>query len=279
MRTRAFVCLTVWILAACSCGGSEKTSAPPADRLAPDVRLLFPCSLEPELVIVRESTDVYVAARDSSSGGSPGPIAKVEFYFVPSDTTGPTRFGEVAAPISLEAIPDSSLRSLIDLPAGWSLYTKRWFTGWKPWPRVGMPVNTGTRARLFAVATDLAGNRGRSEEMPLVLVINAGDSDPVPDVIFMVYPQSGRVGQEFVFDPRYTTDHISTPEEIRIRWDFGDHAGNRWDIDWDADARADEIVRHTYSSAGRYGVRMQVRFRYFHPDSISSGYRQIIVTP
>lgn len=272
------VASSLLVLLVCSCGRYKRATAPAADRIAPEVRLLFPFSREPLPAIVSDSTNVYVAARDSVPGGSPGQMGKVELYFQTPEAIGPTRIGEVVTPISLQEIPDSTVRSRLDVPAGWSLYTKRWYTGWTPLPPVGTPVDTGTYVRLFAVATDPAGNRGQTPDSLRILVINASDDGPVFGPRFIIVPWPGRVGLEITFDPSSTRDLVDSNAEIRVRWDFDLAGGDGWDLDWDADARADQIVRHAYSQPGTYRVCMEAHTSYL-PDSIASVTRELLVSP
>jgi hypothetical protein len=259
MSTRPVLCLAALALFLSSCGSSDEATAPPADRIAPQVRLLFPFSRAPLDTGVADSTDVYVAACDSAPAGSSGGIARVELYYLLPDATEPARIGDTMSLTSLAAVADSSLRSSLDVPLGWSLYTQRWYTGPTPLPPVGTPIVTGTRLHLFAVATDLAANQGWVPDSLHVRVTNRDDFGNHGAPMFVVYPPRGRVDEELRFDPRGTTDPIDTNAEIRVRWDFDGNLANGWDIDWEADARADQVVRYVYYEAGRYQVLMDAR--------------------
>jgi hypothetical protein len=233
MRTRTLggwfvIPFALWI------GGCSEEPARPTDPVPPEARILYPFSRAPRLYLVADSIDVYVGARDLGAGGAPGTISEVAFYFIQPDAGEPTRIGVVSTPI----------------------------------PPLGTPIHSETQVRLFVLATDAAGNSGRSAEDFRILVMNSCDDlGCLPMAIFTVAPQMGTVETEFVFDPTDTRDPAGPDEEVRVRWDFDGDPESGWDIDWSERTTAAQVVRHRFASPGIYAIRMQARITYL-PDSI-----------
>ena len=77
-----------------------------------------------------------------------------------------------------------------------------------------------------------------------------------------------------VFDPSPTEDPWDPDSLIQVRWDFeGD--GN-WEVDWDADARADQLKRWVPPGPGQYFPTLSVRNSYL-PDSVSTARLSLII--
>ena len=282
MRT-LLLCLALVAGSAICCAWhkEESTSPPPSapsDQAAPEVRLLYPVSRSPLPTLIGDSTDIYVGARDLGSDAAPAGVAKVEFRYVRTGETEPTLIGEAVSSITLDQVADPDIRSHLGLPAGWRLFTKRWYL--LPWLQhwTGDSLTTGTRARLFAMAVDSAGNTGSAADSLSVLVINTNDTTPLNNYVFTVQPVQGRVGDEFVFDPSPSYDLIDSNRDIRVRWDFDGETASSWDIDWTDDYRADEVVRHTFSWPGPHTIVMEAHNSYL-PDSVGQCRRTIRVEP
>jgi formylglycine-generating enzyme required for sulfatase activity len=133
--------------------------------------------------------------------------------------------------------------------------------------------------QLFATATDLAGNRSRTESLVPVAIFNEGEDLQCPDPVFTVTPTTAPQGTEFVFDPTYTSDQINEDVEIRVRWDFDGIVENGWTVDWDQDARASDVIRRVFDLQGVYTIRMEAHNSYLPDCIIEAPQRQIRVTP
>lgn len=257
---------TVLSLAGCS----ESGKPPVVDATGPEVLVFYP----PADVDVSDSTNIYVGAIDRGADQSEGTVSSVVFLFARPDSPERDTIGVVTTPISLEQVPDS-VRPFIELEEGWSLYTRRWYTGPKYPEPVGTPINSGTMVKLFAVAVDPAGNPGRSEERE-IRILNVGDDLGPPRPDFVITPNSGTQSTDFEFDPGPTEDDLDPPERISVRWDFdGDGV---WDIDWAAGANAGQVQRHTYRAPRNYTAVLEAHNSYLR-DVIVSQPRQLTVLP
>ena len=280
------VCYLFFFLALISnlTGCSEDTKAPVVDETGPEVELYVPRSIEPATTTIADSVDVYVGARDVGAGGAAGSVTSVDLYFKPPAPGETVHIGSVGTPISIESVPDSATRETIrqQLPAGWNLYTRRWYTGPTPLPPIGTPIRSGTYVQIFAVATDLAGNQGRTADPVRVVIFNEGENLKPPIACFTLSPPTAEVGTEFVFDPTCTSDEIDTGDaqhNIRVRWDFDGNANNGWDLDWSADRRADEVIRRVFDRQGIYTIRMEAHNSYLVDSIDVAEDRTIRVTP
>jgi formylglycine-generating enzyme required for sulfatase activity len=111
------------------------------------------------------------------------------------------------------------------------------------------------------------------------VVVNTSENMPVFEVWFTVSPLMARVGEPFYFDPAPTGHPWLSDSEIAVRWDFDGDPEDGWDLDWDAGARADQVVTRSFDLQGIYLIRMQARGP-FLPDSVSEAQpRQIRVLP
>jgi formylglycine-generating enzyme required for sulfatase activity len=97
-----------------------------------------------------------------------------------------------------------------------------------------------------------------------------------PQALFRVTPPDGEVGAGFRFDPSLTTDRLDPASAIRVRWDFDEEAHNGWEVDWDADARADQAQVRSYATAGAHVAVLEARNTYV-PDSIGTFRRTVQV--
>ncbi len=254
-----FVCLgLVLLLAGFVSSCSEEGAAPVGDQAVPEVVIHYPPDTAPLNWVVSDSIDVYVAARDLGAEGAAGEVAKVDLLFSKPGQTERVTIGE--ARFFAGAVPDSVLE-YVNVPPGWSLYYRKWYTGPLPLPPLGTPINSNTTVQLFAQATDRAGNIGRTTGFVPIDVFNLGDDLQPPNARFVVTPASGDVATIFSLDPSPTTDRLDPNEDIDVRWDF-DAATPEWDIDWEDNARADQPQTHTYENPGTYQIRMQARNTY-----------------
>ena len=256
---------------------SESDKPPVLDQSVPQVVILYPTALEPATVKVSDSTDVYFVAHDLDAAGQDKTPTKVELWFSRPNTSDRVLIGTAPPPITIDQVP-SDIRSSIEIPAGWSLYTRKWYTGPRPLPPIGTPINSGTTVQLFALAYDAAGNAGRSPEVVRVDIFNFGDDLRRPRGSFIVTPPSGTVEDSFTFDANGTLDDIDPIHLIRVRWDFDGSPSNGWDIDWDRDARADELQTWKFAAPSNYTVVMEARNSYLSPDSVDVTRRAVAVT-
>lgn len=270
---------------------SENDTPAVADRSEPEVLICYPYDREPTTFVVKDSINVYFAAHDLGPRDVPAEPTKVELWFSHPGTSSRVFIGTAGQAISLDQVPVTdpyepdpsladSIRKIVarSLPAGWSLYVRRWYTGPLPLPPVGTPINTGTKVQLFALAYDAAGNVGRTPDVVQIAVTNLGDDNHPPVPVITVSPQSGTTADTFVFDASATTDAIDTIHKISVRWDFDGNPGNGWDIDWNRDARADEKQNWQFLTPRSYRVALEAHNSYI-PDSISGTSRPVIVTP
>jgi formylglycine-generating enzyme required for sulfatase activity len=255
---------------------SENDTPALVDHSQPEVRIAYPYDSSPSTFVVMDSINVYLVARDIGANGQPATPAKVELWFSSPRIANRVRIG-TANPVSIDAVP-ADIRPFIDVPTGWSLYTRKWYTGPTPLPPLSTPINTGTRVQLFAIAYDAADNAGRTPDIIPIQVTNLGDNNVGPIPRFTVSPQSGTTADTFVFDASETTDRIDSIDVIRVRWDFDGNPSNGWDIDWSRDARADEPQAWQYTTPRVYRAILQVRNSYI-PDSVNTAYRDVGVTP
>ena len=263
---------------------SEKDTPAVVDRSEPEVRIFYPQDTEPTTFVVNDSIHVYFGAHDLGPNGQPAEPTKVELWFSrpgsASDTTDRVLIGTAGRPISIDQVPErDSIRAIVQrsLPAGWSLYTREWFTGPTPLPPIGTPINTGTVVQLFAVAYDAADNVGRTPDVIRIHITNFGDDIGPPAPRFAINPQTGSTATIFVFDASASTDRIDPVHMISTRWDFDGNPSNGWDIDWDADARADEKQNWQYVLPRTYRVILQVHNSYL-PGVDSTAFRDLVVT-
>jgi formylglycine-generating enzyme required for sulfatase activity len=263
---------------------SENDTPAVVDRSEPEVRIFYPQDTEPTTFVVNDSIHVYFGAQDLGPNGQPVEPTKVELWFSrpgsASDTTDRVLIGTAGRPISIDQVPErDSIRAIVrrSLPAGWSLYTREWFTGPTPLPPIGTPINTGTDVQLFAVAYDAADNVGRTPGVIRIRITNFGDDIGPPTPRFTINPQSGSTATIFVFDASASTDRIDPVHKISTRWDFDGNPSNGWDIDWDADARADEPQSWQYVVPRTYHVILQVHNSYL-PGVDSTATRELTVT-
>lgn len=269
---------------------SENDTPAVVDQSEPEVRICYPYDSEPTTFVVNDSINVYFAAHDLGPNGRQAEPAKVELWFsrpgTLSDTTDRVLIGMAGRPISIDQVPEmdsnrvDSVRAIVErsLPAGWSLYTRPWFTGPTPLPPIGTPINTGTDVQLFAVAYDAAENVGRTPGVVRVHVTNFGDDIGPPTPRFTVNPQSGSTATTFVFDASTSTDRIDREtHKISVRWDFDGNPANGWDIPWTANARADEKQSWQYAVPRTYRATLQAHNSYL-PGSDSTVTRDILVT-
>ncbi len=256
---------------------SENDTPAVQDLSEPEVRIFFPYDTEPATFVVSDSIDVYYAARDLSRNGQPISVQKVELWFARPGSSDRVLIATPSRAIDIDQVPED-IRPLVTLPAGWTLYTQVWYTGPTPLPPIGTPINTGTDVQLFALAYDAAGNVGRTEDVIRIHVTNLGDDIKGPRPVFTVSPQSGTTADTFVFDASATADDIDPPHLIRVRWDFDGNPANGWDVDWSADARADEPQEWQYVTPRSYRAILQAHNSYL-PDSINTTTRDLLVTP
>jgi formylglycine-generating enzyme required for sulfatase activity len=254
---------------------AEKDKAPVVDQSKPEVLIFYPNAPDSSTFIVRDSIETYFAARDVGPDGQSTPPSKVELWFSWPGSADRVFIGTETQPISMEQVP-ANIAPFVKVPSGWSLYTRRWYTGPKPLPPVGTPINSGTHVQLFAYAYDAAGNIGRTPDVLPLLVYNNGDNIGPPIPRFTVSPPSGTTEDTFTFSADSTTDRIDPVHEIRVRWDFD---GNGvWDVDWDRDARADMPQTWKYVVAKSYTAKLEAHNSYL-PDSITWTTRSLVVTP
>ncbi len=256
---------------------SEEDVTPPAlDRTAPEVRILYPFDAGPNAFAVYDSVDVYLVAHDVGVDGREGAVARVEVWFTHSRTPEPVQVGTMTEPIPIEQVP-AHLRTYIDVPAGWSLYTRRWYTGTRYPPPISTPIgNAGVQ--LFALAYDATGNLGQSDEMVRVQTHSCDCPLFWLEPQFTIHPSSGSTATVFTFDPRATTDPIDPNQAVRVRWDFDGNSENGWNIDWDQDARAHELQTFRFATPGIYRIVLQAHTSYL-PDSIAVRTRDLAVYP
>lgn len=275
MRRLLFVLFVLASPVLWSC--SEKDKAAVRDLTVPDVRIFYPYDAAPTVFVVSDSIDTYFAARDIGLDGQPTLPTKVELWFVQPDDTVRVRIGEVSQPISAEQVPEN-LRPWVKVPAGWSLYMRRWYTGPTPLPPIGSPIVSGTIVQLYAVAYDEAGNVGRSPDVIRVSVFNKGDDLVPPVPVFTVSPPGGTTAVTFAFDASATTDSINRVNQISVRWDFDGNPENGWDIDWDRGAKADQQQQWQFRTPRSYNVVMEAHNTYL-PAVARSFSRFVIVSP
>jgi parallel beta-helix repeat protein len=78
-------------------------------------------------------------------------------------------------------------------------------------------------------------------------------NDTLPVGVFTVDPAGGTTSTDFVFNANHSWDPDGNSSDLQFRWDFdGDGA---WDTDWSTWT----LANHTYSSAGEYTVKMEVK--------------------
>lgn len=260
-----------------SVGCSDEGVAPVPEVPAPSVRILYPADLSPQVWVVSDSIDVYIGAVSDEAHNPEAQIEHVSVWFRHPASVQNRFVGSVGQPIDPASVEDEEILEYIErLPSGWSLYTRRWYTGPRyPESQGGTPINSGTEVQLFATAQNIA--EGVSVTDPVrIRVFNMGEDLRAPVPNFSITPREGTVETVFEFDPTATTDEISPIDEIQTRWDFtGD--GN-WEIDWVDLATAADIQPYKYAVPGRYVVVLQVRNTYL-PDSLRSVQREHVVTP
>ena len=129
---------------------SESDTPAVADRSEPEVRICYPYDKEPTTFVVKDSINVYFAAHDLGPRDVPTIPTKVELWFSQPGTASRVFIGTAGQPISIDQVPVTdpyepdpaladSIRGIVarSLPAGWSLYVRRWYTGPRPLPPVG----------------------------------------------------------------------------------------------------------------------------------------------
>ena len=259
-----------------NCSDNDKLAV--ADRSEPQVRIFYPYDSEPATFVVNDSIKIYFATHDLGQNDQPVEPTKVELWFSHPRAAAPVLIDTPAQLISIDQVPEE-IRPFVQVPAGWSLYSRWWFTGPTPLPPDGgTPIDTGTDVQLFAVAYDAAGNVGRTPDVIRIHVTNFGDNIGPPSPDFTISPQAGTTATTFVFDPALTTDRIDSLDQISVRWDFDGNPANGWDIGWDMDARANQKQSWQYVTPRRYRVVLQAHNSYLR-DSIGTASRYIIVTP
>ncbi len=267
----------VTLILALSVGCSDEGVAPAPDVVAPEVRILYPVDLSPRVWIVSDSIDVYVGASEGGGDDPAGQIDEVSLWFRHPSSVDSRFIGSIGHPIDPEDVEDEDVLEYIEgLPSGWSLYTRRWYTGpTYPESEGGTPINSGTEVQLFATARNTMDGLATTEKIR-IRVFNMGEDLRAPVPAFTITPREGTVETVFEFDPSGTTDEISPTEEVQTRWDFtGD--GN-WEVNWEDGANAMDIQLFRFASPGRFRVTLQVRNSYI-PDSLRSETREHVVTP
>ncbi|NOX85552.1 MAG: PKD domain-containing protein [Chlorobi bacterium] len=74
-----------------------------------------------------------------------------------------------------------------------------------------------------------------------------------PNASFTISPESGGIGTVFHFDASGCTDNEDPPEDLMVRWDWED------DGNWDTEYTTEKQTTHSYSTAGDYTVRLEVK--------------------
>ncbi|MCA9726883.1 MAG: formylglycine-generating enzyme family protein, partial [Candidatus Eisenbacteria bacterium] len=242
---------------------SEKGGTLEVDSQGPTVQVLYPPYQIGDEFTVSDSVDVYIGAIDNDA------VREVStWYSRPGETTR-RPIATTSTVVSRAEIPDS-VSQYFDIPASWNIYRTRWRT---------LNITSGIRPQLFATAEDPSGNSGFSDVVT-VFVLNRGQELVPPIADFIVRPPEGEVTIDFTFDAigpdpdnPLTHDRIDLPSSIQVRWDFnGDFI---WDVDWDAEATADQLQIYHYQGPGQYGARLQARNTYVEDLSII---KTVIVT-
>lgn len=261
MRSRWFLLLLLGSTLAVIQGCTDSDPPSSADETPPDVSVVFPLEFIDNLIAVSDSTDVWIVARDESSE-----IEAVTAWFQREDQSNAQMIGSTSTLGDVSQAPDS-VQQLIEVPPGFSLYSVFWRTQLIP---------SGTNTQVFATAEDGAGNVQRSESNQVV-ILNGVDLEPPDPVDFDIQPPTGDISTTFFFDPSLTEDRIDNDADIQVRWDFdGDGI---WDIDWDADARANETQSWIFVRAETYFPKLEARNTYVEEANSSAPTIRVSVTP
>ena len=103
----------------------------------------------------------------------------------------------------------------------------------------------------FSVRVQVRDNWEQTDSQSRTVIVGEGANTP-PTAAFSVTPSSGDTTTLFAFDASSSTDpEDGTPSEYR--WDWQDDG--TFDIPWSSSTQA----RHTFSAAGTYTVRLEVR--------------------
>lgn len=240
-------------------GCTEDDPGPGSDSEGPELRVLFPPNRIDNRWVVSDSTYVYVAARDNNA------VDRVDVWFSRPSEAVRRLVGSTTASFPLSQVPDSVSQEFT-MPAGFDLYRVKWGT---------LNINSGTSPQVFATGVDRSGNEARSD-IVTVRILNLGQDLLPPNAEFNVRPPSGTVADEFCFDPSPTTDLIDGLDAIRVRWDFdGDGV---WDIDWDDNFFANQIVCHRYLTPRIYRARLQAQNSYIE-DLSAIKEKNLVVAP
>jgi len=81
----------------------------------------------------------------------------------------------------------------------------------------------------------------------------------VPFANFLVSPTSGNVNANFYFDASSSKDDEDEFNDLLFRWDWNDEESSADDNIYDTDYSSNPIACHSYSSVGKYDVRLEVK--------------------
>ncbi len=93
---------------------------------------------------------------------------------------------------------------------------------------------------------------------------------PAPFAAFSISPKTGNTGSNYTFDASMVTDLKDKPEDLTVRWDFGDHGT------WSTDFSTSKIINHKFTESFLYTVTMQVKNS---AGGISTATQDIFVAP
>jgi len=74
-----------------------------------------------------------------------------------------------------------------------------------------------------------------------------------PEAEFSINPESGSVDTEFTFDASLCSDTEDSIDQLEVRWDWDND--NRYDTEY----TTDKVIKRTFSVAGTYIIKVQVR--------------------
>lgn len=129
----------------------------------------------------------------------------------------------------------------------WDWDNNGWNTGWSTTYRtISQTFSTpGTHTVKMEVMDDAGSAQATTRTLT---------TDNPPNACFVVSPWSGTTATIFEANANCSTDDLTSLNDMRVRWNFGDDAS--WEVDAWTQAKT---ATHTFSSPGTYPIRLQIR--------------------
>ncbi len=120
------------------------------------------------------------------------------------------------------------------------------------WSTEKTAVHTYDIAGAYIIKLEVKDSGGLvSENIKAIVVNEIPNTAPVAD--FTINPEEGDLNTEFLFDASASSDAEDDISALNIRWDF--NGDNQFDTDWSTEKTA----TYTYSTAGTYSVKLEVK--------------------